>query len=107
MGAAVADNDDDIGIPECEQIVGVDRHIQIGHPVLYIVKYLEGNNYACSKYLGNASEVISCRLRSNQRAEILLTIENGKVTDIETLDNGKECSYFNIKEDKEEKFKEK
>lgn len=86
----------DIGLPACEQIVGVDRHIEIGHKVSYTIEYLEKNNYRCDEFKGKVNEMISCTYRFDRRFEILLTVEEGVVTDIDTLHDGTECSYFSI-----------
>ena len=93
---AVASDKSDLGLPACEQIVGVNRHIEIGNTVSYTLEYLEKNNYRCDEFKGNAEEIISCSYRLDRRFEILLTVEEGTVTDIDTLYNGMECSYFNI-----------
>lgn len=86
----------DIGLPECEQIVGVDRNIEIGNTVSYTIEYLENNNYRCGEFKGRVHEVISCNYRMDHKYEVLLTVEDGKVTDIDTLRDGAECSYFNL-----------
>lgn len=86
----------ELGLPACEQIVGVDRNIEIGNTVSYTIEYLEQNNYRCGEFKGRVHEVISCSYRLDHKYEILLTVEEGKVTDIDTLHEGHECSYFNL-----------
>ena len=86
----------DVGLPACEQIVGVDRHIEVGHTVSYTLGYLEENNYRCDEFKGKINEIISCTYRFDRQFEILLTVEEGIVTDIDTLHDGLECSYFSI-----------
>ena len=86
----------DIGLPSCEQIIGVDRNIEIGNTVSYTIEYLEKNKYRCGEFKGMVHEVISCSYRLDHQYEILLTVEEGNVTDIDTLRDGTECSYFNM-----------
>ena len=86
----------DMGLPACEQIAGVDRHIEIGNTVSYTVEYLENNKYRCEDFKGKVREIVSCNFRMDHRFEILLTVEEGTVTDIDTRQNGAECSYFNF-----------
>jgi len=86
----------DLGLPACEQIIGVDRNIEIGNTVSYTIEYLEKNNYRCGEFKGRVHEIISCSFRLDRRYEILLTVEDGRVTDIDTLHDGSECSYFNL-----------
>lgn len=95
VGPIFADKTD-LGLPACEQIVGTDRNIEIGNTVSYTVEYLEKNNYRCDEFKGRVHEVISCSYRLDRKFEVLLIVEDGYVTDIETLSNGAECSYFNI-----------
>ena len=86
-----------LGLPECELIVGVNRYIEIGNTVSYTIEYLENNKYRCDKFKGKAHEIVSCTYSTDPQFEVLLIVENGTVTEIETLHNGLECSYFNIK----------
>lgn len=86
----------DLGLPACEQIIGVDRNIEIGNTVSYTIEYLEKNNYRCGEFKGRVNEMISCSFRLDRKYEILLTVEEGQVTDIDTLHEGNECSYFNL-----------
>jgi len=86
----------DVGLPACEQIIGIDRNIEIGNTVSYTIEYLEKNNYRCGEFKGRVHEVISCNYRLDHKYEILLTVEEGKVIDIDTLRDGAECSYFNL-----------
>ena len=92
-----AEEREDMGLPECELIAGVDRYIEIGNTISYTVDYLENNKYRCDDYKGRAQEIVSCTLTLGHQFEVLLTVENGIVTDIETFQNGLECSYFNVK----------
>ena len=86
----------DLGLPACEQIIGVDRNIEIGNTVSYTIEYLEKNNYRCGEFQGRVNEMISCSFRLDRKYEIILTVEEGQVTDIDTLSEGNECSYFNL-----------
>lgn len=93
----LAEEREHVGLPECELIAGVNRHIEIGNTISYTVDYLENNKYRCSEYKGKAHEIVSCTLTISHEFEVLLIVENGVVTDIETFQNGLECTYFNVK----------
>ena len=93
----LAEEREGMGLPECELIAGVNRYIEIGNTISYTVDYLENNKYRCEEYKGKAHEIVSCTLTISHQFEVLLTVENGIVTDIETFQNGLECSYFNVK----------
>lgn len=95
IGSVQADKTD-LGLPACEQIIGVDRNIAIGNTVTYIIEQLEKNNYRCGEFKGRVNEIISCSFRLDHKNEILLTVEEGQVTDIDTIHEGTECSYFNL-----------
>lgn len=86
-----------LGLPECELIVGTNRYIEIGNTVSYTIEYLENNKYSCDDFQGKAHEIVSCSYSTNPEFEVLLVVDNGIVTDIETFQNGLECTYFNIK----------
>jgi|GEM_PF-4116458 len=92
-----AEEREGMGLPECELIAGVNRYIEIGNTISYTVDYLENNKYRCAEYKGRANEIVSCTLTISHEFEVLLTVENGIVADIETFQNGLECTYFNVK----------
>lgn len=94
---AIAEEREGVGLPECELIAGTNRYIEIGNTISYTVEYLENNKYRCDEYKGRAHEIVSCTLTISHEFEVLLTVENGIVTDIETFQNGLECTYFNTK----------
>lgn len=93
----LAEEREGMGLPECELIAGVNRYIEIGNTISYTVDYLENNKYRCAEYKGRAHEIVSCTLTISHEFEVLLTVENGIVTDVETFQNGLECTYFNVK----------
>lgn len=86
-----------LGIPQCELIVGTNRYIEIGNTISYTIEYLESNKYRCDRFKGKAHEIVSCTYSTDPQFEVLLVVDDGIVSDIETLQNGLECSYFNIK----------
>ncbi|MGD8567649.1 MAG: hypothetical protein PVJ39_06155 [Gammaproteobacteria bacterium] len=86
-----------LGLPECELIVGTNRYIEIGNTISYTIEYLENNKYNCDEFRGKAHEIVSCTYSANPEFEVLLVVDDGIVTDIETFQNGLECTYFNIK----------
>jgi hypothetical protein len=96
--AVMADDDqEDLGVPECELIVGVNRYIEIGNTISYTIEYMEANKYRCEQFRGKAHEIVSCTYNTNPKFEVLLVVESGIVTDIETFQNGAACTYFNVK----------
>lgn len=92
----LAEEREGMGLPECQLIVGVDRYIEIGNTVAYTIEHMENNKYRCDDFKGNTHEIVSCTYRIDHRFEVLLVVENGIVTDIETFYGGAECSYFNL-----------
>lgn len=82
----------DIGLTCDKEIVGVNRYITIGDTVSYTLEFMEQNNYRCGEFLGRVREIVSCSYRLDRKYEILLTIEEGKVTMIETRLEGVECN---------------
>ena len=92
----LAEEREGMGLPECQLIVGVDRYIEIGNTISYTIGYMENNKYRCDDFKGNTHEIVSCTYRIDHRFEVLLVVENGIVTDIETFYAGAECSYFNL-----------
>ncbi|MGD8572784.1 MAG: hypothetical protein PVH98_09990 [Gammaproteobacteria bacterium] len=96
--AVMADDDqEDLGVPECELIVGVNRYIEIGNTISYTIDYMEQNKYRCDEFRGKAHEIVSCSYNISPKFEVLLVVDNGVVTEIETFQNGAECTYFNVK----------
>lgn len=96
-GNVLADEREGMGLPECELIVGVDRYITIGDTISHTIDYLEGNKYSCDDFTGKSNEIVSCTYSIDYNFEVLLIVENGIVTDIETFYGGLECSYFNTR----------
>jgi len=92
-----AEEREPLGLPECELIVGSNRYIEIGNTISYTIDYLENNKYRCADFQGNAHEIVSCTYTISHAFEVLLIVDNGIVTDIETYLNGQECTYFNVK----------
>ncbi|WP_455376707.1 hypothetical protein [Kaarinaea lacus] len=82
----------DIGLTCDKEIIGVNRYITIGDTVSYTLEFMEQNNYRCGEFLGRVREIVSCSYRLDRKYEILLTIEEGKVTMIETRLEGVECN---------------
>jgi hypothetical protein len=97
LQSVLAEEREGTGLPECELIAGINRYIEIGNTISYTVDYLENNKYRCGDYQGKTHEIVSCNLTISHQFEVLLTVENGIVTDIETFQNGLECTYFNVK----------
>lgn len=93
----LAEEREHVGLPECELIVGSNRYIEIGNTIAYTIDYLENNKYRCEDFKGNAHEIVSCTYTISHAFEVLLVVDNGIVTDIETYQNGLECTYFNVK----------
>jgi hypothetical protein len=91
------DDQEDLGVPECELIVGVNRYIEIGNTISYTIDYMEQNKYRCDEFRGKAHEIVSCSYNISPKFEVLLVVDNGVVTEIETFQNGAECTYFNVK----------
>jgi hypothetical protein len=82
----------DIGLTCDKEIMGVNRYIEVGNTVSYTLEYLEQNKYRCSEFQGKLREIVSCSYQMNRDYEILLTIEDGSVTEIETRLLGVECN---------------
>lgn len=93
----IAEEREHVGLPECELIFGSNRYIEIGNTISYTIDYLENNKYRCDDFKGNAHEIVSCTYTISHAFEVLLIVDNGIVTDIETYLNGLECTYFNVK----------
>jgi hypothetical protein len=93
---ALAEEREHLGLPECELIVGVNRHIEIGNTIAYTTEYMENNKYRCDDFKGKANEIVSCTYRIDHKFEVLLVVENGIVTDIESRYGGAECTYFSV-----------
>lgn len=91
-----AEEREGMGLPECQLIVGTDRHIEIGNTISYTLEYMENNKYRCDDFQGKSQEMVSCTYRLDSRFEVLLVVENGIVKDIETFYANAECSYFNL-----------
>lgn len=97
VSSGAAEETEQLGLPECELIVGSNRYIEIGNTVSYTIEYLETNKYRCDEFRGKANEIVSCTYSTNPEFQVLLIVHNGIVSDIETFQNGLECTYFNTK----------
>jgi hypothetical protein len=70
---------------ECEAVAGVNRYITIGEPIDEVLTYLEKNSYHCDVLSLYNDQVISCNISFSHPFELLLTVEDGEVTAIDTV----------------------
>ena len=69
----------------CEAVAGINRYIEIGEPIDEVLGYLEKNNYHCDVLSLYNDQVISCSASFSNPFELLLTVEDGEVTEIDTV----------------------
>ena len=82
----------DIGLTCDKEIIGVNRYIEVGNTISYTIEYLEKNKYRCGEFQGKLRELVSCSYMMNRAYEIILTAEEGIVTEIEGRYSGVECN---------------
>ena len=82
----------DIGLTCDKQIIGVNRYIEVGNTISYTIEFLEKNKYRCGEFQGNLRELVACSYMMNRAYEIILTAEEGIVTEIEGRYSGVECN---------------